>query len=775
MSDILQFSTKANTLKQVKPYIKSAEVLKQLCITAAQWKTKKQDVIHNIKSEGWDEIPLIIRSSAKNEDTQIASMAGKFTSILNVTGVWEIESAIDNVIRSYTDGDDENQVLIQPMLKNVKVCGVAFSVDPNNGGNYIVINYDDNTGTTDAVTSGTTNNLKTFYYFKGAGMNVSEPLSRVITLVKELEELFHTQWLDIEFAISEQNELYLLQVRPLVVTIQPPAINEQREVLDRISSFIAKEQGYKPFLYGKKTVYGVMPDWNPAEIIGIRPRKLAISLYKELITDYIWAYQRDNYGYKNYRSFPLLMDFGGIPYIDVRVSFNSFLAKEMDDSISEKLVNYYIEQLIANKKNHDKVEFEIIFSCFTFDLEERIQVLKEHGFTNEEIESICAILKELTSRIVDEDSGYLRKDLERINQLNGRRKKILNSSLDKVAKIYWLLEDCKRYGTLPFAGLARGGFIAVQMLNSLKTKGILSDQDYDAFMGELNTVSSEMTKDFYNLDKAQFMEKYGHLRPGTYDILSRRYDEDEGRYFDFTIKKEPVRKKNFFLSLTQLKSIKDLLVQYGLNDDVLKLFDFFKFAIEGREYAKFIFTKNLSDALNLLGKLGEELGFSKDDMSYANIDCIYKAYSSEVDIKELFTKSIAQGKERYQKTLQVNLPAVLVNEQDVWAFYQQELEPNYITLKKGSGQVVSIKNEQEKIDNKIVFIENADPGYDWIFSKNIAGFVTMYGGTNSHMAIRAGELSIPAVIGVGESKYRYHLSANILEIDCEAKSMRILG
>ena len=34
------------------------------------------------------------------------------------------------------------------------------------------------------------------------------------------------------------------------------------------------ERGFTkhPYLMGKKTVYGVMPDWNPAEIVGIRPK-----------------------------------------------------------------------------------------------------------------------------------------------------------------------------------------------------------------------------------------------------------------------------------------------------------------------------------------------------------------------------------------------------------------------------------------------------------------------------------------------------------------------
>ena len=743
-----------------------------MCVTTAEWRLHKEKVLQALREAHWLETPLIVRSSAKNEDTQEESMAGKFTSVLNVNGREEIEVAINRVIASYGDFDGDNQVLLQPMLRNVRMSGVAFSIDPNNGGNYIVINYDDSTGATDAVTSGSGGGLKNFYYFKDSDKKVEEPLDRVIGLVRELQILFDTQKLDLEFAIDEQDELYLLQVRPLVVKAQPPLPEEQREVLKRISSIVLKSKGHKPFLYGERTVYGVMPDWNPAEIIGVRPRALALSLYKELVTDYIWAYQRDNYGYKNLRSFPLLIDFGGVPYIDVRVSFNSFLAKEMNDSISEKLVNYYIDRLIANKKNHDKVEFEIIFSCFTFDLEERIQILKEYGFTTSEIQDICSALKELTGRIVDEENGYLKKDLERISQLNGRREEILNSSLDMVSKIYWLLEDCKRYGTLPFAGLARGGFIAVQMLQSLKAKGILSDREYDDFMGELNTVSSQMTRDFYDFDRAEFMEKYGHLRPGTYDILSHRYDEDEGRYFDFSAKREPAKKKSFFLSLSQLNSIKKLLEQQGLNN-VLKLFDFFKFAIEGREYAKFIFTKNLSDVLSLFGKLGEEAGFSREDISYASIDVIYKAYSSEADISLLLKKSIEEGRERHRKTLQINLPAVIVDEKDVWCFHQQELEPNYITLKKGLGQVASIQNGEE-IDNKIIFIENADPGYDWIFSKNIAGFVTMYGGANSHMAIRAGELSIPAVIGIGESKYRYYSRAQVLEIDCEARNVRIL-
>lgn len=171
-----------------------------------------------------------------------------------------------------------------------------------------------------------------------------------------------------------------------------------------------------------------------------------------------------------------------MPYIDVRVSFNSFLPAALEDNLSEKLVNYYIDRLIENPSLHDKVEFKIIFSCYTVDIKERIKILLNYDFTEEECIKICDSLRHLTNKIIDGNDGLWKKDIEKINRLEIRRDEIMNSSLDKISKIYWLLEDCKRYGTLPFAGLARAGFIAVQMLKSLVSIGVLSKIDYENFM-----------------------------------------------------------------------------------------------------------------------------------------------------------------------------------------------------------------------------------------------------------------------------------------------------
>ena len=86
-----------------------------------------------------------------------------------------------------------------------------------------------------------------------------------------------------------------------------------------------------------------------------------------------------------------------------------------------------------------------------------------------------------------------------------------------------------------------------------------------------------------------------------------------------------------------------------------------------------------------------------------------------------------------------------------------------------------INSKKDKISNKIVLIENADPGYDWLFGRNIAGLITMYGGANSHMAIRAAEFGLPAAIGIGETLYRNLCNQSKLELNPGQRIIRNLS
>ena len=79
-----------------------------------------------------------------------------------------------------------------------------------------------------------------------------------------------------------------------------------------------------------------MSDWNPAEMIGTKPHILASSLYSELITDNVWAIQRNDYGYKNVEPNRLMINLAGTTYIDIRTDFNSFLPRVLPDRIQKK-------------------------------------------------------------------------------------------------------------------------------------------------------------------------------------------------------------------------------------------------------------------------------------------------------------------------------------------------------------------------------------------------------------------------------------------------------
>ena len=529
---MIRLGTKAETLSVIQNKLTDAKVLPQISFSVKDWKVATS-IYWEQCLKNFGDVAVIVRSSAINEDTGESSQAGKFESVADVRGKKAFTEAVNRVISSFDDDNEENQVLIQPMLSKVKICGVAFTVDPNSLGNYYVINYDES-GSTSAITSGSSHDGKLLYVFKGKEEGVKpESMYKLCTTLKQLENLFGQNNLDVEFAVTEDEELYIFQVRPLCVKGNIADYEQQSNALKRIATKIRQDAVPKPYLCGNRNIYGVMPDWNPAEMIGIHPRALAMSLYKEVITDSVWAYQRDNYGYRNLRSFPLMVDLGGLPYIDVRVSFNSFVPAELDEKISDRLVNYYLNCLAEEPSKHDKVEFDIVFSCYTLDLPERIQILKAYGFSDKDIQEIVTALRNVTNTIINTETGLWRRDYQKIEMLEERYQGIINSDMGEVEKIYWLIEDCKRYGTLPFAGLARGAFIAVQMLESMVRKEIISREDYQDFMNDVNTVSSNMKHDFNALSRKEFIKKYGHLRPGTYDINSMRYDEAPDLYFDW--------------------------------------------------------------------------------------------------------------------------------------------------------------------------------------------------------------------------------------------------
>ena len=267
------------------------------------------------------------------------------------------------------------------------------------------------------------------------------------------------------------------------------------------------------------------------------------------------------------------------------------------------------------------------------------------------------------------------------------------------------------------------------------------------------------------------MMRYGHLRPGTYDILSNRYDQIIDILSGATFPEKDHEVETLQLTEAQRMKISKLLLDAGFdNFQVDDLFQYIREAIVAREYAKFIFTRSVSDILEVIASYAVENGLSRDEISHVPLLSILETVKSsgEVSVEEHLRNISESGKERHQVSSAIRLPQLLVDEAAIHVVPFQVSQPNFITLKSVTGSCLILSSEMTKVslDGKVILIEGADPGFDWIFSQNIGGLITKYGGANSHMAIRCAEFGIPAAIGCGEQRFDAIMKFDRILLDC---------
>jgi len=778
--------SKARTLRRVESRVSLFRVPEFLYFETSLFLRAPEEVIDRIK-QTFGGRPLVIRSSAADEDGVHKACAGEYESVLNVcsTDSEVIRQAIATVIASFErkgprTGTDE--VIVQELLRTTSMSGVVFTHDLNTGAPYYVINYDDVSGRTNTVTSGGGEYAnRTLYIHRGATQSIrSERFQRLMHAVQELERAMESQFLDIEFALGEDLTPYLLQVR--AITTQP---NWNRAVARRIDAAL---QGIQAFVrtrlepmtgvYGTTTVLGQMPDWNPAEMIGRAPRALAFSLYRKLITDHAWRIAREMMGYAVPAGQSLMVSLAGQPFIDTRLSFHSYLPAGLSPAIGTKLVDAWVMRLRNHPELHDKVEFDVAITTYSFDIDNKIDALGDGVLSQLERTEFQEALREQTRKLLsDSTEGGLGKALGRIEELERRQLRGRESPIEKGAlTLFEMVDDCVRFGTIPFSILARHGFIARTLLLSLSRRGILTTEEVDGIQSGVRTIASVLVNDIRRLrlgelSRDEFMERYGHLRPGTYDILSRRYDQMP----DFGMGDSHVRPakelKNFTLSAEKKREINSLLAEEGFPEmDADKLLAYVQTATAGREYGKFVFSRSVSEMLEVIAAFGERHGLSREELSHISIDHLLDTAtaSGEGAIEERLRKIAEEESERHAISAAIRLPQVLFDEAGIHVVPFQISHPNFITHKKVTAVSVYLAAGQTppSLAGKIVLIENADPGFDWIFAQQIGGLITKYGGANSHMAIRCAEFGIPAAIGCGEQRFEAFLDAHQILLDC---------
>ena len=325
--------------------------------------------------------------------------------------------------------------------------------------------------------------------------------------------------------------------------------------------------------------------------------------------------------------------------------------------------------------------------------------------------------------------------------------------------------------------MARLAFISSAILKSLIKNEQISNKSAEIFMNSIDSPLSRFQNDqikFRNnqSSKKQFLNKYGHLRPGTYDINAIRYDQNPLLISDIRINSKTAKNKHI-----KFNSIKKL-GNSGLDFSKINFDDFVKRSLSQREELKFEFTKNLSDALELISEAGAKLNFSRDEISNLDISFIlssYKKYPRDL-LRKKWKKAILKQKNKKLAFNNIVLPPIITSQNDFDIITYPFTKPNFVTKKKIRGEIISIKKiiDASDMSKKIVLLENADPGYDWIFSYNLAGLITKYGGVASHMAIRCAELNLPAAIGCGEIFYEKLQHSSRVLLDCENSQISIL-
>jgi len=765
----MKFTTKAQNLKNLKKNnIKN--IPKLFIFSVRQYKNNKSLILKKIKKKFDNKIA--IRSSSIHED-QKNSMAGSFVSFLNLNpaNASDNQDKIEKIIKSYEKfSSEKNEIFVQEMVMNIKISGVLLTRELQN---YIpCYNFNYYSGKNSTVVTSGKKNTQNLIYIKNKKYKIKRIFINLIKICDKIKKITNEIDLDIEFAINNKNKIFILQVRKLAVPKIFSQINTQ-VILNNLEKKIKKLSKKHYNLFGKTTFFGVMPDWNPAEIIGRKPKPLALSLYQELVTDHVWSENRKIYGYKDLSQFHLMTTFYGTPYVDVRIDFNSWLPENLNKKLSEKLINYYLANFKNKKHLHDKVEFEILFTCYTLDTEKKVNHKLKKFLSKKEIKFFISALKNINKKAIVQ----IDKDHKLINELIEKQEKIRKTSLYYFDKIYWLIEDCKKFGTLPFAGLARCAFIAAEILNSFVNNGIFTEDEKIKFLSTITTITSELKLDLFK-NKRIFIKKYGHLRPGTYEITSPNYEKNFENYFGKTKNSsKEIKKNNFKFSKIQKYKINKFIKKNKVYKDFDELILFIKKSIKYREYSKFIFTKSIDLIFQNLENFGKKFSINVDDLSYIKLNEILDAYFnlSNIKITQNLKKHIKENRIEYKNNNYVNLPDVITTGRDLFIQNKTNAKINFISRKLVNGKIIRFDHKILKKNlNGIICIENADPGYDFLFTKNIKGLVTMYGGQNSHMAIRCAELNIPALIGVGEKVYNEILENKFIRIDCYSKKIELL-
>ena len=686
---------------------------------------------------------IMIRSNSSSEDKEYSSSAGKYLSIgpIERNDLETIKKSWEMVVGSYEEQDNQS-VIFQNYIENAKSVSVLTSYKVGSDSAYRTFStyYGSET---DAITSGKYSEINNFFMHRSFDIlpKKYEKYNVYLKIITQLEDLFKNKQLDIEMVLDKNNSPQLLQVRPLMgKKLNKESIFEEKDVIDRNLKNYKKLNKTTADRFGTNQIYSNMSDMNPAEMIGKKPDNIAFGLYKFMFTDTTWNIQRGEFGYRKYSGGKLMELFNNVAYINVNHSLNSFLTRNLQKESCEEIINYQLNKLKENPHLHDSIEFDISRSSYVFDTVEEF---------SKEYKNIIS-----PSEIIKWHNDLIQIDTQNKSTLEKNKKIILStfSKLDKSFE-YSKKENIKLIRdtmALPFTHHSRLGFVYFAQLNSLLEKEVISEDQKKLLLLSVNSISTKMKADAYEVKIGKktlegFLDVYGHIRAGNYNLLSSNLKNN----LNFTESlinnsqqplEDNILPKDIYTNIEEYFTINEIPLEASA------WIDMFQEGISTRENSKFYYTKGIDGILNEVGEKN----------------------TSDRELFDLLDIEFNEENTSDMRLKNVLMPDLITSNEDFYFYEEMSKNGNYIGQGTVIGDVLLIENEANRpnnLENKIVVIPAADPGWDWIFNYKIKSLVTKYGGPNSHMAIRCAEHNIPAILGVGENNFMVISNSKSLKID----------
>lgn len=680
-----------------------------IVLSYSRWKKQKSRCLEEVLN-AFTGKKVIVRSASEIEDHWNQSNAGKFQSYvipepLTDNSINELIASVETVFKKDAQMID-SCLFIQEYETNLQQCGVLFTEHPKFG-KYLTLSYVNEPGDSDLVTGSRSEREETILCHIGhlrlLPLADQRLVNALLSLKKYLPKYFGY---DFEYGIRGE-KIYVFQARALTFS------SASSYIPDSVSSnFLNFQMKNLDLELRRNRILSNMADWNPVEILGVRPSVLANSIFEKYISRSNWIKSRKEMGYYSPEQDNLCYEVSGSLYVRIPLSLSSLTPASASSDFRKKLIECYLEFFQLNIVTHDQVEFQFPCSLFRAQKMKMLEALVKMGLEREETDEYLDCLIRLTERQVLDSGDFSWEKFIAIKDLDYE---CLDRNLDLVS-----LQFCK---------VARHAFIARKWIEEF----VHEERDQI-----LEAISKKARFSFHQILKKQGVTTFRQREYG-FEIFSQSNEISIDNSYSEELENGPFEILG--------KIVKEVEPSQEIQN---KLTNFVIESLVGREVGKRILLLSLQRLFDFTIENSDKIKAPRACLEFLKIDELYKDFSS-------FDHQGAVLERKFHREIEktIFLPDVILKSEDLLCHrLDSSRQGYYIGENVISGKITSLDDARNEIGSEsIVLLERGEPGLDWLFNTSIAGIITKYGGPNSHVAIQCFEKGKFCILGVGQKKF----------------------